>query len=784
MIRGVPRLGSQWSAFLSRSARGFLSNKRLSAQFSALTAFPTPASTATQKVPTFCNNGLQAHQDNRVAQVRQFSSDASQADDEGSATASNDSPSYKTCRRSGIRNVAIIAHVDHGKTTLVDKLLVAARRSHDSESSNEELSRLMDSGDLEKERGITITSKITRVDYKAKDGTDMVLNIVDTPGHADFSGEVDRILSMVDGVCLLVDAVEGPMTQTKYVLSRALSAGLKPIVVLNKCDRAESVSILDSGATETRLNDLFVSLKATDDQLDYITCYASARQGWIVLEDPLQALDLATGGYKGDGGENDEYSMRNLLEAIVDNIPQPLVRVHDIDVPEEGDFEAFQKDRFSMTVVSVGYDSYLGRTCTGRIFSGSVGIGDSVKLLKRRPGDEEFDSTFDAAAAATPSPASIPPQAVAGMFCFRGVSRTPLEGRSFAGDCVTLAGVPESVAVGDTITSAMNPIDQPLYTPPLVPPTLSMEFGANNGPLAGRDGTIVTSSKIRERLFAETDNNVTLKAVKSDTDPDKTTVFARGELQLGILVEQMRREGFEIVLSPPKILTWTDPKANEVYEPFEEVTIDVDTEYAGTVVSSLTSSRKGVLKEMTETSADGKTRLIFEVSSRGLLGFNSEIAAATRGSAVVNHIFLENRPHIGLLDSSFGKSKLVANAPGKSSSHALSNLSARGILFIPPGVEVYSGMVVGENAKPGADLEVNAVRTKEVSNMRSQIKEEGIRLSPPKEMTLEEMIGYMAEDEMIEVTPKSIRLRKAILDANERERKNRTKAKQIKARKK
>ena len=470
---------------------------------------------------------------------------------------------------------------------------------------------------------------------------------------------------------------------------------------------------LDSGETEDRLSSLFGSLGANDDQLDYVTCYASAREGWIVLEDPLQALDLSTDGYKGDGGADDEYSMRNLLETIVEVIPEPLVRCYngepssakeEEETPPAVDLDVLVTDKFSMAVVSVGYDSYLGRTCTGRIVSGSVDVGDSVALLRRQRDDDADDTASNRTKEAS-VPAPLP---VAGMFCYKGVSRTPLEERAYAGDCVTLAGVPEGVAVGDTITSAKNPVEHPLITPPLIPPTLTMDFGANNGPLAGREGTIVASSKIRDRLFAETDNNVTLKVEKSAVDSDRTTVYARGELQLGILVEQMRREGFEMVLTPPRILTHTDPKTGKTYEPFEEVIVDVDSEFAGTVVSSLTGARKGVMKEMTETSADGKTRIVLEVPSRGLLGYNSEIAAATKGTAVVNHIFLENRPHLGVLDMSITKSRLVSNATGKATGHALNLISNRGTLFIPPGVEVYSGMVVGENAKTGIDLEVNA----------------------------------------------------------------------------
>lgn len=674
---------------------------------------------------------------------------------------------YTICRRKGIRNVAIIAHVDHGKTTLVDELLKAAKASM-GEVSSGSLNRIMDSGDLEKERGITITSKVTRVNYQqATGGESMVLNIVDTPGHADFSGEVDRILSMVDGVCLLVDAVEGPMTQTKYVLSRALSAGLKPIVILNKCDRQEATKTLDSGETETKLIDLFEALGATDDQMNFITMYASARQGWVVLEDPFVALELATDGYKGQ----EEYNMKHLLESIIENIPEPAVRGYGDGHISEGSHHAdiFRDDPFSMAVVSVGSDSFLGRTCTGRIISGSVAVGDEVLLLKRIKAEENSKAKSFSQ--------------VGGLFCYEGVSRTPMEERAFAGDCVTVAGVPDLVAVGDTITSKANPIMRPIDTPPLAPPTLSMDFGSNNSPLAGSEpGTIVASSKIRDRLIAETDNNVTLKIEKSATDSDKTTVFARGELQLGILVEQMRREGFEMMLSPPRILTTKDPETGELMEPFEEVIVDVESDHAGTVISSLTEKRKGQMVEMSESS-DGRARIFFHVPSRGLLGFSSEIASATRGSAVVNHVFLENRPHLGTLESSYGKPKLVSNANGKASTYALASLASRGTLFVQPGDDVYSGMVVGELSKTGIDLEVNAVRAKELTNMRTQSKDEKVQLAPPVKMSLEEMIGYMAEDEVIEVTPKTIRLRKALLDAGEREVASKARTRQLRAKK-
>ena len=663
---------------------------------------------------------------------------------------SNTSTNYTLCRRSGVRNVAIIAHVDHGKTTLVDKLLkTCSARVADKNQED----RLLDSSDLEKERGITITSKVTRCDYN-----DTIINVVDTPGHADFCGEVDRILSLVDGVCLVVDAAEGPMAQTKYVLSRALSLGLRPIVVLNKADRPDALSNIESGETESQLFDLFDNLGATNDQMDYVTLYASAREGWVTD-------DHSTIAEKINGIDD---GMNLLLDYIIKVIPEPAVRAYDISLTDEKDSfpgESFAGDKFSLAAVTVGYDPYLGRTCTGRVYSGSIALNDELTLLKRESRDDQ-DSMLP------------PSSTLAGIFVNRGISRTPLEPPvAYAGDIITLAGIPDSMAVGDTITGKTNPTYHPIETPPLVPPTLTMEFGANNGPLAGKEGSIVTASKVRDRLISETDNNVTLIVQKSDVDTDKTIVYARGELQLGILIEQMRREGFELVISPPKILTKTCPETGHILEPFEEVTVDVDTQYAGTVVSALTGDRKGVLLEMTESSKDGKTRLKLEVPSRGLLGYSSEVTTATRGSAVVNHIYLEDRPHVGALGSGMERGKLISSEFGKATSYALSSLAARGILFVEAGDLVYPGMIIGENAKQG-DLEVNPVRAKALTNMRTVSKDEKVYLPPPRKMSVEELIGYMSPDEMIEVTPENVRLRKAELDPVARRKASRVKKQQ------
>lgn len=553
----------------------------------------------------------------------------------------------------------------------------------------------------------------------------------------------------------VVDAAEGPKTQTKYVLTRALKLGLKPIVVLNKCDRPVAAAKIDSGETEKKLHALFDLLLSTSTgekkSVDFVTLYASARDGWVT-DDPLQALEFADSGYDGDP----KYSMKHLLDYIIKEIPEPDVRYYKPpdDPTNEGsssnaqDGAYFVGDKFSMAAVTVGNDTYLGRTCTGRILSGSIGMNDAVTLIRRRADDADTATKDGNANNNNPSG---PSSAIAGIFIYEGINRVPLkEGRAYAGDIVTLAGIPDSIAVGDTLTSTNSPVDEPIDTPPLAPPTLCMDFGSNDGPLGGKEGTQVSSSKIRSRLIAETDNNVTLKVEPSPSDSEKTIVYARGELQLGILIEQMRREGFEIVISPPRILTRTCEKTGKIYEPIEEVTIDVDAEYSGAVISALTGDRRGTLIEMSESSADGKSQLVLEVPSRGLLGFSAEIATATKGSAVVNHLFLEDRLQTPL-GTGLVKGKLIANDSGKATSFALSSLSARGTLFIEPGDDVYSGMVIGENAKTG-DLEVNPVRAKEKTNMRTVAKDERVSLAPPKRMSVEELIGYMVRFPLCSIT--------------------------------
>ncbi len=572
-----------------------------------------------------------------------------------------------------------------------------------------------------------------------------------SPGHSDFSAEVDRILGVADGFVLVVDATEGPKSQTKYVLTRALALGLKPIVVLNKCDR--STSRLDE--TETQILDLFDVLGATEEQLEYITVYASAREGWVSRNDDL----------------TDKQSMGALLDLILEQIPEPTVIIH--ESASEGNEtmslkpDALMNDKFSLAAVSVGYDSFLGRTCSGRIMSGSIRKNDNVVVLPRN-GQQD-------------SSGSGPPSTISGIFVHEGIRRVPLEDVACAGDYVTLTGVPDSICVGDTLTGVVKPILEPLDTPPLAPPTLAMDFGANDGPLAGQEGSRIASSQIRDRLMSEADNNVTLKITENESDVDKTVVYARGELQLGILVEQMRREGFELLISPPRILTKICPDTGKTLEPYEELVVDVDSEYAGAVINLLTGQERQAVLQNMSNQEEGKTQLVFEMPSRGMLGgFRSELATATRGSAIVHHIFIGDRERTGSESSLHEKGKLVSNASGKASAFALSTLEARGILFVGPGEEVYSGMVIGENSRPG-DLEVNPIKAKEKTNMRTQAKDEKIQLSNPKRMSVEELIAYMSPDEMIEVTPVSVRLRKKLLESGARERAARTKAKQLRA---
>ena len=631
---------------------------------------------------------------------------------------------------SKVRNIGVIAHVDHGKTTLVDKLLATALgKSEDAETQSGESERLMDSMELEQERGITIMSKATRVDWKGH-----TINIVDTPGHADFGGEVERILTMVDSVVLLCDATEGPMAQTKFVLNRSLQRGLKPMTILNKADRP--TARLD-GSTESELFDLFAALDATDEQLDYPTLYASAIKNWVT-DDPDQAKDWA------DNPIDVKQGMEMILDQIIEHAPA---------LPEENDMNILNEP-FALAVNNIGKDPYVGSLATGKIHSGTIGVGDMMRTLERgttslSATDNENDNNNNNKSTSK----------VVALFVNRGTTREQLKDtdRVGAGDIITVAGIDANV--GDTITNAINGTPNALETPPLTPPTVSMTFSTNTSPLQGREGSIVTSSKIKERLLYETDNNITITV---EPQGEQCEVFARGELQLGILIEQMRREDYEFCVSPPKIVM----DENNM-EPYLEVIVDVDSEFSGTVINGLTGGRKGALIEMDENESDNRARLLFHVPARGLLGFGPEIATLTHGSAIVNHLFLEMRPFAGQLGDDLNKGKLVATESGKTSSYGLNLIQARGELFVEPGVDVYEGMVIGENARDG-DLDVNPCKGKALTNMRTQLKDEAIKLVPPRARSVEEYITYMGEDEMLEVTPLNIRLRKNLLDQGER----------------
>jgi GTP-binding protein len=598
-----------------------------------------------------------------------------------------------------IRNVAIIAHVDHGKTSLVDKLLTQ------SGSAAFKGERVMDSNALEQERGITILAKQTSVQYK-----DYTINIVDTPGHGDFGGEVERIMNMVDGVVMLVDATEGPMTQTKYVLSKALANKLKPIVVLNKMDR-DTIRV---DQVENELFDLFVALEATDEQLDYVTLYASARQGWAVRK-------------RTDPKEN----MIPLFEAILEQVPPPRI---DPDAP------------FAMLVTNLEYDMHLGRLLIGRIRSGSVRPNDVLHGLSREGKELEQSKVLK-------------------LLGRRGLERIPLpEGRP--GDIVGIAGF-SACSVTDTICAPA--ISVPIPANPIDPPVLSIVISVNDSPLAGREGTKLNSSQLRQRLMRELESNVTIQVVDIGREAS-LEVRGRGELQLSILIENMRREGFELSISPPKVIY--KHEQGEVLEPIEEVTLDVASEYSGTIMERL-ALRKGELQEMKQ---DGtKSRIIFYCPSRSLVGFRSELNQMCRGSVVLNHLFHSYAPFKGEVETA-RKGALVSNAAGTTTTYALAALEARGVLFVGPGVDVYMGMIVGENAKKG-DMDVNPVRAKQLSNMRTTLKEEAVRLTPPRIITLEEAITYIAEDELVEVTPGHVRLRKEVLDTGLREQMARKKKK-------
>ncbi len=595
-----------------------------------------------------------------------------------------------------MRNIAIIAHVDHGKTTLVDELLKQSGTFRENEKTAD---RMMDSNDLEKERGITILAKTTSVEWNG-----YRINIVDTPGHADFGGEVERILHMVDGVIVLVDAAEGPMPQTKFVVSKALKLGLRPIVAVNKIDKPERRP--DEVINE--VFDLFANLDASDEQLDFPILYGSAKQGWMNTEYETQTTD-----------------MEELFKMVVDHVPTPKV--------EEGAF------RFLATTISS--DPFLGRILTGRIASGSIKPNQSIKVLAR-------DGTL------------VEQGRVSKVLAFRGLERVPIE-EGIAGDIVSLAGMTKA-NVADTFVDPS--ISEPIEAQPIDPPTISMTFRVNDSPLAGTEGTKVTSRLIWDRLQKEAEGNVALK-VERATDAEAFTVSGRGELQLSVLIETMRREGYELGISRPQVVM-QEGENGEKLEPIEEVVIDVDEEHSGVIVQKL-SERKADMLDMRQSGV-GRQRLVFHAPTRGLIGYQGELLSDTRGTAIMNRVFHEYAPHKGKIVGRH-TGVLIAMEKGEAVAFALWNLESRGPMIIHPGDKVYGGMIIGEHTRDN-DLEVNVLKGKKLTNMRSSGTDEAVRLTPPIQMTLEKSLAYITDDELVEVTPENIRLRKIHLDPNVRKR--------------
>ena len=600
-----------------------------------------------------------------------------------------------------LRNIAIIAHVDHGKTTLVDELLKQSGAFRANQSVAE---RAMDSNDLERERGITILAKCTSVEWHG-----VRVNIVDTPGHADFGGEVERILSMVDGVALLVDAAEGPMPQTKFVLAKALRLGLRPIVVLNKVDKPAA----EPDRALNEVFDLFVALDATEAQLDFPVLYASGINGWAdeTLEGPRESL-------------------APLFDMIVRHIEAPK-QVANADKP------------FTMLATTLEADPFLGRILTGRIESGVLTAGAAIKALSR---DGHEVERFR----------------VSKLLAFRGLARQPVESAQ-AGDIVALAGMSKAT-VADTLCDTS--VTQPLHAQPIDPPTISVTFGINDSPLAGKDGDKVQSRVIRDRLMREAESNVAIK-VSETPGGEAFEVAGRGELQMGVLIENMRREGFELSISRPRVLMREEN--GQKLEPIEEVVIDVDEPYAGTVVEKL-AQRKGDLVEMRAAGA-GKTRLVAHVPSRGLIGYHGEFLTDTRGTGVLNRLFHSWAPWKGPMQGR-RQGVLISMETGVSVAYALWKLEDRGRLFIGPQEQIYMGMVIGEHSREN-DLEVNPLRGKQLTNMRASGKDEAVTLTTPTRFSLEECIAYIDDDELVEVTPKSLRMRKRLLDPNDRKRESR-----------
>jgi GTP-binding protein len=597
-----------------------------------------------------------------------------------------------------LRNIAIIAHVDHGKTTLVDNLLKQSGTFREGQKVAE---RVMDSNDLEKERGITILAKCTSVEWRHAR-----INIIDTPGHADFGGEVERVLSMADGVILLVDAAEGPMPQTKFVLTKALQQGLRPIVIVNKADRpdARAKEVVDE------VFDLFVMLEASNEQLDFPILYASGRDGWCVV----------------DLEKEPRENLHPLLDLILKHVPAPNV---DKTAP------------FSMLVTLLDADPYLGRVLTGRVQSGVATVNMAVKALSLTGEVMERGRLTK-------------------LLSYMGLKRVPVESVE-AGDIICIAGM-EKASVADTICDPAIEVAVPAT--PIDPPTMAITVSVNDAPLAGTEGTKVTASQIRTRLMAEAETNVAIRVTESD-GKESFEVGGRGELQLGVLIETMRREGFELTVSRPRVVFREDASGSRL-EPLEEVIVDVDDEFSGTVVEKL-SLRKAEMTDM-RPSGGGKTRITFLAPSRGLIGYQSQFLTDTRGTGVMNRLFHSYAPYKGEIAAK-RNGALISTDSGEAVAYAIFNLQDRGVMFINPGDKVYQGMVVGEHNREN-DLEINVLKGKQLTNVRASGTDEAIRLVPPRRLTLESMISYIDDDELVEVTPKSLRLRKRYLDPNERKR--------------
>jgi GTP-binding protein len=601
-----------------------------------------------------------------------------------------------------LRNIAIIAHVDHGKTTLVDQLFRQSGTYRENQRIDE---RAMDSNALEKERGITILAKCTSVVWK-----DTRINIVDTPGHADFGGEVERILSMVDGVVLLVDSSEGAMPQTKFVTAKALALGLRPIVVINKIDRP------DERADEVlnEVFDLFVALEANEQQLDFPVLYASGRNG-----------------YCGKTQDVRDGTLGPLLDLVLDYVTEP--DVGSVDAP------------FAMIATMLDRDNFLGRVLTGRVQQGRIKMNDPIRTL------DSNGKTVEMGRASK-------------LLSYDGLSRVPIE-EAKAGDIIAIAGVTDTT-VGHTIGSP--DLTEPLQAQPIDPPTLSMTFTVNDSPLAGKDGDKVTSRVIRDRLAREAEGNVAIKITES-ADKDSFEVAGRGELQLGVLIETMRREGFELSISRPRVLMKTDPVSGQRLEPIEQVMVDVDEAYSGIVVEQL-GRRRGELTDM-RPSGGGKVRLVFKAPARGLIGYHGDFLSDTRGTGIMNRSFDGYAPYKGPIGGRL-TGVLISTDSGMVVAYALVNLEDRGHMMVEPGDEVYQGMVIGQHTRD-SDLEVNPLKSKQLTNFRASGKDENVKLTPPMKLTLEQAIAYIQDDELVEVTPKSIRLRKRLLDPHERKRASR-----------